>query len=64
MAQRTLVRVTSYRRLFPEGKTRRRSIIRLTRMLRIRQYIGLGLCIASSISPLRATAHINSARFS
>ena len=63
MAQRTLVRVASYRR-FPEGKTRRRSIIRLTRMRRIRQNIHLGLSIASSISPLRAAAYINSERFS
>jgi hypothetical protein len=63
MAQGTLVRVASYRR-FPEGKTRRRSIIRLTRMLRIRQYIGLDLSIASSISPLRAVEYINSDRFS
>ena len=63
MAQGTLVRVASYRR-FPKGKTRRRSIIRLTRMLRIRQYIGLGLSIASSISPLRAVEYINSDQFS
>jgi len=51
MAQGTLVRVTSYRRS-SEWKTRRRSIIRSTRMLRIRQYIGLDFSIASSISPL------------
>jgi hypothetical protein len=63
MAKRTLVRVASYRRSL-EGKSKRRSIIRLTRMLRIRQYIGLGLSIASSISPLRAAAYINSDRFS
>ena len=48
----------------PKGKTRRRSIIRSTRMLRIRQYIGLGLSIASSISPLRAGAYMSSDRFS
>jgi hypothetical protein len=63
MAQGTLVRVASYRRS-PEGKTRRRSIIRSTRMLRIRQYIGLGFSIASSILPLRATAYVNSDPFS
>ena len=57
MAQGTLVRVASYRRS-PEGKARRRSIIRSTRMLRIRQYIGLGLSIAWSILPLRAAAMV------
>jgi hypothetical protein len=63
MAQGMLVRVTSYHR-FPEGKPRRRSIIRSTRMLRIRHYIGLGFSIALSISPLRAATYINSDRFS
>jgi hypothetical protein len=63
MAEGTLVRVASYRR-FPEGTMRRRSIIRSTRMLRIRQYIGLGFSIASSISPPRAAAYINPDPFS
>ena len=63
MAQGTLVRVTSYRGS-SEWKTRRRSIIRSTRMLRIRHYIGLSFSIAFSTSPLRAVAYINSDRFS
>ena len=64
MAQGTLVRVTSYRCRSPEGKLQRRSIIRSTRMLRIRHYVGLGFSIALSISPLRTAAYINSDLFS
>jgi hypothetical protein len=61
--RQALIRVTSYRRS-PRGKTQRRSIIRLTRMPRIRQLDGLNLSIVCSISPFRAAAYINSDRFS
>jgi hypothetical protein len=57
MARRTLIRVTSYRRSL-RGKTQRRSIIRLTRMPRIRQLDGLNLSIVCSISPFRAPLRI------
>lgn len=63
MAQGTLVRVASYRH-FPEVKNVATLNDSLKRMLRIRQYIGLSLSIASSIWPLRAAAYINSDRFS
>jgi hypothetical protein len=63
MSRRALARVTSYRR-FPQSEKQQRSIIRITRMLRIRQLIGLSLSIENSIWPLRAAAYINSGQFS
>jgi len=58
MAQRTLVRVASYCRS-PKGKTATLNHS-LNRHAPDQTIYRLGLSIASSISPLRATAYINS----
>jgi hypothetical protein len=63
MSRCALARVTSYRRS-PQREKQQRSIIRVTRMLRIRQLTGLSLSSGISIWPLRAAAYINSGQFS
>ena len=59
MSRCALARVTSYRRS-PQREKQQRSIIRVTRMLRIRQSHGLNLSTGISIWPLRADPYINS----